>query len=249
MSKREGISVVIPAYNEAENISPLLVELYHFLETRFRDFELLVIDDGSVDGTMQLAEATPRQAKLDPLKIKVIRHEQNRGYGGALRTGFYSARHEQILLYPGDRQFVVDEIQLLLEEAKKVKGKDPYVIWPYRARRAEGGLRRLNAALYHRLIGWALGVDGVRDIDCGMKLYHRDLFNRIPKLISEGALIDAEILTHCRKLHISIRQLPLTHVARRAGTATGANLRVIVQMFTELRKFRTLVAAKPDINL
>lgn len=240
--------MVIPAYNEAAVIGDTITRLAQFLEAFVKDFEMIVVDDGSTDGTFEAAEQAIQKGNLNPRQLRVLRHEQNRGYGGALRTGFYSARGHWIILYPGDAQFRVEEIDLLLEEAKKIKHKLPFVIWPYRRNRAEGFQRAFNALVYRLLIRLVLGV-GVRDVDCGMKLYHRDLFYKIPTLTSEGALIDAEILTHCRRHGIAIQQLGVTHLRREAGKATGANLRVIFQVFREMRQFRERLKMVKKANI
>lgn len=237
MPKEKSISVVIPAYNEEANIATTILSLYQFLESRVSEFELIVVDDGSRDKTFQEAEGALKGGRGNPLRLRVIQHPVNRGYGGALRTGFYSARNNWILLFPGDAQFKVDEIDMLLSEARKIKNKQPFVVWPYRSQRAEGFHRALNAFLYRCLIRLVLGVH-VRDIDCGMKLYHRDVFYKLPKLTSEGALIDAEIMTHCCKLGIPFLQVPVTHLPRGAGTPTGNNFKTITNMFRELRQFK-----------
>ncbi len=237
MTGKASISVVVPAYNEAGNIGPTVTKLYRFLQPRFHPFEILVVDDGSVDGTSDAVKATVEKERLQPAAVKTIRHHKNLGYGAALCSGFYAAVCELVLLYPGDGQFDVEEVGTLVAAMAEIPAAELAIIWPYRTRRVEGLRRKINERLYHWLIAIVFGVQ-LRDIDCGFKLYRRTLFAHLPPLTSRGALIDAEILVHCRRLGVTIREVPVIHLLRRQGDQTGATLRVILYMFVELFRFK-----------
>jgi dolichol-phosphate mannosyltransferase len=228
---------VIPAFNEADNIARTLGDLQRVLKSDGIGFELIVVDDGSRDPTSDQARRAAEGLGLKGDAFRLLRHPANRGYGAALTSGFREARREWVLLYPGDGQFDVAEIGRLKALASAEQGERPVVVWPYRQNRAEGWRRVLNAALYRLLIRAVLGV-AVRDIDCGMKLYERRLFAAIPPLTSAGALIDAEILFHCRSRGVRVVETSVHHLPRRAGAPTGANWWVILRMFRELLRFR-----------
>jgi glycosyltransferase involved in cell wall biosynthesis len=237
MVRQLAISAVVPAYNEAGNIAATLTQLHQFLEENSDAFEIIVVDDGSRDGTGSVVEQTIHRAKLSPLNIQIINHPQNMGYGGALRSGFYKAKHDWILLYPGDGQFQINEIELLIDAMKKVGGRAASIVWGYRKQRAEGKIRKFLGKKYRQLIDDNLGVH-LRDIDCGFKLYHRKVFYEIPTLTAEGRLIDAEILYYCRQLNIPIREIGVKHLKRKKGRSTGLDPSVLMKMFKELKKFQ-----------
>lgn len=227
-----SLSVFFPCYNEAENVERVVRMAVEVLERLAADWEIIIVDDGSADRTGPIAD---RLAAEEP-RIRAAHHRRNRGYGAALRTGFAAARKDYVFYTDGDGQFDIAELAGLLE----LRGSAD-IISGYRANRQEGLVRRLNAKCWGWLVKRVLNFR-CRDVDCAFKLYRREIFDRI-ELRSTGALIDAEVLARAARLGCTIRDTPVTHLPRIAGTQTGAKFSVILRAFKELLKLRRHIRA------
>jgi glycosyltransferase involved in cell wall biosynthesis len=221
------ISAVMPAYNEEANLEQSVGRMAQALATYTRGFEIIVVDDGSRDGTAALLE---RLKAVHP-NLRIIRHPVNRGYGAALRSGFDAARFGWIFLMDSDNQFDPAEVELLLAHAA-----DADLVAGYRKLRRDPLPRRLNAWAFFTMVRLLFGRL-VRDVNCAFKLIRRDLMMRMA-LHSEGALINTEMLVLGRQLHARVVEVPVHHYPRTAGKQTGANLRVVIRAFRELLAFR-----------
>jgi glycosyltransferase involved in cell wall biosynthesis len=221
------ISAVMPAYNEEANLEQSVGRMASALKTFTRGFEIIVVDDGSQDGTAALLE----RLKATHPNLRVIRHPANRGYGAALRSGFDAARFSWIFLMDADNQFDPAEVELLLARAA-----DADIVAGYRKLRRDPLLRRLNAWAFFTMVRLLFGRL-VRDVNCAFKLIRRDLITHMA-LHSEGALINTEMLVLGRQLHARVVEVPVHHYPRTAGKQTGANIRVVLRAFAELLAFR-----------
>lgn len=225
-----SLSVFFPCFNERDNLESLIREAVQVLDTIHRDYEIIIVDDGSSDGTGELAEALA--AKIPALRV--IHHPHNRGYGAALQSGFRAATKTLVFYTDGDHQFDLKElpgILPLIEQFDIVSG--------YRMNRQEGRLRKFNAFCWTRLVCFMFRLN-LKDIDCAFKLYKRAIFDDI-EMVSTGALIDTEILARAARKGYTITQLGVHHYPRRAGASTGANPKVILKAFYELFKLRNII--------
>jgi glycosyltransferase involved in cell wall biosynthesis len=218
------LSVFFPAYNEEANVRLTAEGILRVLPSVSDRHEVLIVDDGSIDGTAAIAE---QLAEDNPL-VRVIHHPTNRGYGGAIRTGLYNCRFELISFIDGDGQFDFAEIPSFLSSSQHYD-----LVIGYRVRRQDSLMRTLNAWAWGMLIRLLFGLH-VRDIDCAFKLVHKSVLDSLPRLRSDGAMISAELLIRSRNAGLSIQEVPVHHFPRRAGEQTGANLRVIVKAFRDL---------------
>jgi glycosyltransferase involved in cell wall biosynthesis len=221
------ISAVMPAYNEEANLEQSVDRMARALETNARGFEIIVVDDGSQDGTAALLE----RLKAAHQNLRVIRHPVNLGYGAALRSGFDAARFGWIFLMDADNQFDPAEVERLLARIA-----DADIVAGYREQRRDPVLRRLNAWAFFTMVRLLFGRL-VRDVNCAFKLMRRDLIGHMP-LHSEGALINTEILVLARQANARVVEVPVNHYPRTAGKQTGANLAVVLKAFRELFAFR-----------
>lgn len=229
-----SISVVIPAYNEAPNVAKAIESADAAMQKVASDYEIIVVDDGSRDDTSAVASALiPRYPKL-----RVVRNEPNRGYGGSLRRGFDEATKELILFAPGDNQFDLEETPRLL--ALIDQGAD--IASGHRAERNDPFIRRLNAFGWNTTIRLLFGFLS-NDIDCGFKVFKRSILQHVP-LYSTGAMIDTELLAGAKARGYVIKDTAVTHLPRTAGKPTGANLRVIMRAFRDLLRFRRRLSAE-----
>jgi glycosyltransferase involved in cell wall biosynthesis len=221
------ISAVMPAFNEEANLEQSVGRMAAALAAQARAFEVIVVDDGSRDGTATLLE------RLKPLhpSLRVVRHPVNRGYGAALRSGFAAARYPWVFLEDADNQFDPADVAALLARAA-----DADIVAGYRRQRRDPLPRRLNAWAFFTLVTVLFGRLA-KDVNCAFKLMRRDLLERMD-LHSEGALINTEVFVLARQLHARVVEVPIQHYARTSGRQTGANLRVIVRAFSELLAFK-----------
>ena len=221
------ISAVMPAFNEEGNLEQSVGRMAAALADQARAFEVIVVDDGSQDGTAALL------ARLKPIhpSLRVVRHPVNRGYGAALRSGFAAARYPWIFLMDADNQFDPADVAVLLAAAT-----DADIVAGYRQRRRDPLPRRLNAWAFFTLVTILFGRLA-RDVNCAFKLIRRDLLVRM-ELHSEGALINTEVFVLARQLQARVVEVPVQHYPRTSGRQTGANLRVVFRAFSELLAFK-----------
>lgn len=213
-----SISVFLPCYNEAPNLTPMVDSLAALLPQVAATFEIILIDDGSQDQTGTLADSLAKKHAY----IRVIHHPRNLGYGMSLQSGFKAARYDWTFFTDSDRQFDVKELLGFLPYTSQYQ-----VIIGYRIKRVEGGLRALNAGIYKFYMNLLFRIH-VRDIDCAFKLIKTSLVKPV-HFISTGATINAEMLYRLKKMHVDFKQLPVNHYPRLAGNPTGNNFRVIVR--------------------
>ena len=223
--KLSSITTVLPAFNEAENIKATLDKVAAFLPTVSDDWEIIVVNDGSVDNTEWIVKG---MGKVDP-RIKCYNHAMNRGYGAALQTGIFEAQKEHVFFMDSDGQFNIEELPLLIEHIGQYD-----IVAGYRAKRQDPWHRRFNAWGWNRLVRLVLGVHIV-DIDCAFKLFRRSVFDKV-LIRSLGAMVNTEMLAQARRFDLRIKELPVTHYARMHGNPTGAKFRVIFKAFRELFK-------------
>ncbi len=226
-----SLSVVLTAYNEEQVIASTVEQVSRELANLTRDFEVIVVNDGSTDRTGAILSALH---KLDK-PIRILTHQRNQGYGAALADGFAAATKDLTFFMDSDGQFDIRELKrflCLIDAYDAVIG--------YRVKRQDSWIRKLNAWGWKLVVRLALGVR-VRDIDCAFKLLHTEFLHDHP-LETRGAMINAELLYRLKVSGCTVREVGVRHLPRQGGRATGANLRVIGRAFRELvvsgRKWR-----------
>ena len=225
-----SISVFFPCYNEQENVGRTVEKALEVMQKLNADFEAIIVDDGSSDGTGQIAdEIAGRDGR-----VNVVHHEANLGYGAALQSGFKTATKELVFYTDGDGQFDINEMPPLLDLMEQYD-----IVSCYRLNRQDSIIRKINGWCWTKLICLMFGLK-IRDIDCAFKLYKREIFDKI-ELSSTGALIDAEILARAARKGYRIIQKGVHHYPRPAGEQSGASLRVILRAFKELIKLQSRI--------
>lgn len=222
-----SLSFVIPAYNEEPNVGEALRRASAVLGTLNLDYEILLVNDGSRDRTGEIAKSMVGEIP----NLRVVDNNPNRGYGGALKSGFYAAVKEWIAFAPSDNQFDVKQLRDLMREAKTAG-----IVTGYRANDADPFMRRVNRWGWNGLVQVLFGYM-TRDIDCGFKLFRREILEHVT-LNSDGAMVDTELLAGAQARGYKIVEVPLKHLPRTAGNPTGANARVILRAFRDLVRFR-----------
>ena len=231
-----ALSLVFPAWNEAENLPALFESALAIGSELGVAFEIVIVDDGSADASRALLDAWCRRDE----RIRAVHHAENLGYGAALRAGLQRARGELVFFSDADLQFDLAEIRHLLAHAGHCE-----IVAGYRAPRRDPWLRRIIAAVWGALVR-ALFDLPVRDIDCAFKIFHRSVLEAIP-IRSVGAFINTEMLVRARAAGFRIRQVPVSHRRRRSGRQTGARPRVILRALVELAQlYATLHPLNPQ---
>ncbi|MGD2143217.1 MAG: glycosyltransferase family 2 protein [Anaerolineae bacterium] len=224
-----GLSIVLPAYNEAENVEEAVDHVSDVCQILDIDYEIILVNDGSTDRTGDIGRELEQRVPY----FRLVEHYPNRGYGGALRAGFEAATKELVAFYPADAQFDFIEVERLLQRTEE---EDADIACGYRLDRQDNFVRKLNAFGWNMVVQLFFGYL-CRDIDCGFKLFRREVLDRV-NIVSDGAMIDTELLAGAKARGFRIAEAPLTHLPRQAGEATGANLTVIAKAFRDLVRFR-----------
>jgi len=220
-----SISVFFPCYNEQGNVKHTVENALTVLEKIGADYEVIIVNDGSSDATSSIAE---KVASKNPC-VKVVHHPTNLGYGSALQSGFRASTKELVFFTDGDGQFDMNEMPPLLPLMAQYD-----IVTCYRINRQDPLVRKINAWCWTKLVCVLFNMK-IRDIDCAFKLFKKSSVDTA-KLVSTGALIDAEILARATRKGCKITQVGVHHYPRTAGAQTGAKLSVIFRAFRELFK-------------
>ena len=239
MMERPRLTFFFPAYNEEENIERTVeLALADIGPLVDGSLEVLIVDDGSSDRTPELAD---RLADADQ-RVRV-HHQPNKGYGGALKAGFANANGQLICFSDGDLQFDLKEMSRLLDRLAD-EGKPVDGVIGYRIRRRDPFHRIFIAKTYNAIVSVAFGLR-VRDIDCAMKVFRREVFDRL-RLDADGPFLSAELLIKLRARGVRMAQVGVNHYPRAAGTNTGASFTKILRTFRDLAVLRWALWTRRD---
>ena len=226
------MSICMPCYNEAQVLDEVLTGALAMLPEFLDEFEIVIVDDGSKDETCAVVEAFAAKDS----RVRLVRHEVNRGYGASVATGLRAARGELVFFTDGDGQFNLLDLPQLLVQLPNYD-----VVVGYRYDRADHAMRKFNAFGWKMVIRTLMGLK-IRDLDCAFKVFPRRVIDRL-NLEAEGACISAEIMCQCARGGVTIGEVPVNHYPRSLGKATGANFKVILKAFRELpvvRKYKNM---------
>jgi glycosyltransferase involved in cell wall biosynthesis len=220
MVRPRSITAFFPAYNDGGTIPSMVLTALMTLRRVTGDYEVIVVNDGSADYT---AEVLDELASRYP-ELRVIHHPKNRGYGGALRTGFGAATKEWLFYTDGDAQYDPRELKLLVDALEE--GVD--VVNGYKITRSDPISRRIIGRLYHHFVKLAFGFK-LRDVDCDFRLIRRAIFDEI-ELESDTGTICLEMVKKFQDAGCTFVEVPVHHFHRQYGVS---------QFFNWRRLFRT----------
>jgi len=223
-----SLSFVYPIHNEMANLPRLLPETRRIAEGLVTDYEVLLVDDGSTDGSGPYID---RLAAEHP-EVRALHHRRNRGLGAAITTGLRHATKPLVLYMDSDFPVGVAEARAALAAMPL----EVDLLIGYRIGRAEGLRRELMSWTYNQIIRRTFGLH-VRDVNFAFKLIRRPLLERI-RLRSEGSFIDAELLLEAQRLGARIMEVGLHYHPRVAGVSTAASARVVLRLLGEMRAYR-----------
>ncbi len=208
-----GLSIFFPAYNDSGTIASLVIAARATAQKLTSDFEVIVVNDGSADHTAEIADELARTYP----EVRVIHHPKNRGYGGALRSGFSGATKEFIFYTDGDAQYDPSELELLWP--KMVGGVD--VVNGYKISRSDPMHRIIIGRVYHHTVKMLFGLK-VRDVDCDFRLLRRSVFDRIA-LEHNSGVICLELMKKLTDAGCVIAEVPVHHYHRAFGKSQFFN--------------------------
>ena len=208
-----GLSVFFPAYNDSGTIASLVISAIRTAQRLTPDFEVLVVNDGSADRT---AEILNELAEKYP-QVRVIHHERNKGYGGALRTGFASATREIVFYTDGDAQYDPAEMELLWSRFNQ----EVDVVNGYKISRSDPLHRIVIGRLYHHTVRLLFGLK-VRDVDCDFRMMRRSIFDTV-RLEKDSGVICLEMMKKIQDAGFRIAEVPVHHYHRAYGKSQFFN--------------------------
>jgi glycosyltransferase involved in cell wall biosynthesis len=221
-----SISMIMPVKDEQDNIKPVVDSSLEILARITDSFEIILVDDGSIDLTPAIID---QLAAANKERIKVVHHARNRGYGAALTSGIAISKFNLILVMDADRQYDISDINKLASHI------DEYdIVTGYRLVRKDSLYRILLGRLYNLIVNLLFGIK-TKDINCGLKLFKRSVFKAM-KIESDGALFYAEILSKNRNFkEVGVSHYPRTHGHQKA-TKPKAIIRAASELFYIWRK-------------
>lgn len=222
------ISVFFPAYNEEAHVKNTVLKAKRKLDVIAEKWEILIINDGSIDKTGDIADSLSKKDK----RIRVINHSTNLGYGAALKSGFYGSKYSWIAFTDIDGQFDFTEVDNFIYTQKQTNAD---LVIGYYLKRQVSFKRKLNTFIWQTIVNILFGLS-VRDIDCAFKLFSKKVIETIPRLESKrGAFISSEFLIKSKRRGFKIVEIGVHHYpAKRVGT--GSKLNVIIGSFIDLFK-------------
>ena len=241
---RPSISAFFPAYNDGGTIASMVISAMLVLEKLTDDYEIVIVDDGSTDLTASILD----RLASDYARVRVIHHSSNRGYGGALRTGFASATKDLIFYTDGDFQYNVNDLArlypLLTDQVDVVQG--------FKLNRSDSWLRRIVGRVYHHSVKLAFGLQ-VQDVDCDFRLMRCSIFEQV-HLTHDSGVICVELIRKVQDSGFKIVEAGVSHYPRVYGqsqffriTAVMQTIKELAALWFELRESRPVLVGRKNL--
>jgi glycosyltransferase involved in cell wall biosynthesis len=219
-----SISAFFPCYNDEATIASMVNQAVKTIDEVGAEGEVIVINDGSTDASQEVLEEL---ADSEPL-LRVVVHESNRGYGGALLSGFAAATKQWVFYTDGDAQFDPTELALLVERASE----EVDVVQGYKLGRADNVARRIIGRMYHRFVAFMFGIR-IRDVDCDFRLIRRSLLERV-ELVHSTGVICVEMVRKFQDAGARFVEVAIHHYPRAHGRSQFFRLSSVVRSLRDL---------------
>jgi glycosyltransferase involved in cell wall biosynthesis len=237
----QGLSVVFPAYNDAGTIPSMVIGARLAARRITDDYEIVVVNDGSSDHT---AEVLSELEAVFP-ELRVIHHPVNRGYGGALRTGFDSATKPLVFYTDGDAQYDPREMGVLFDVYRQHESVD--FVNGTKIGRSDPFHRIVIGRLYHWIVRTAFGLR-LTDVDCDFRLFRRSIFDKVV-LTKDSGVICVELMKKVQDHGFRIREVPVHHFHRVYGKSQFFNFPRVARTLLDLtRLWMDLVVRKAHLK-
>ncbi|MDQ3211245.1 MAG: glycosyltransferase family 2 protein [Acidobacteriota bacterium] len=233
---KPGLSVFFPAYNDSGTIASLVITALQTARSLTSDFEIIIVNDGSADATAQVADELARTYP----EVRVVHHSRNRGYGGALRSGFEAATRDLVFYTDGDAQYDPKEMAVLWaafdESVDLVNG--------YKISRSDPLHRVVIGRIYHHTVKLLFGLK-VRDVDCDFRLLRRSIFEKVT-LEKNSGVICLEMIKKVQDAGFNIAEVPVHHYHRTHGRSQFFNFRRLGRTAVDVAKLWYLLVIRRE---
>jgi len=231
-----GLSIFFPAYNDSGTIASVVIAALRTARRLTPDHEVIVVNDGSADGTAEILEEL---ASIYP-QVRIVTHEQNRGYGGALRSGFASATRELIFYTDGDAQYDPSEMEALWRRFDQ----DVDLVNGYKISRSDPLHRVIIGRVYHHLVKTLFRLT-VRDVDCDFRMMRRSIFDTV-HLEKNSGVICLEMMKKITDGRFRIAEVPVHHYHRAYGKSQFFNFRRLYRTAIDVMKLWWALVVRRD---
>jgi len=232
-----GLTVFFPAYNDSGTIASLVITALRTARRLTTDYEVIVVNDGSADGTSEILEEL---ARVFP-QVRIVQHAQNRGYGGALRTGFASATRELVFYTDGDAQYDPAEMEALWrrfdDNVDFVNG--------YKISRSDPLHRVIIGRIYHYTVKLLFGLR-IRDVDCDFRMMRRSIFDRV-RLDKNSGVICLEMMKKIQDAGFRIAEVPVHNYHRAYGKSQFFNFRRLYRTAVDVMKLWFALVVRSEL--
>jgi glycosyltransferase involved in cell wall biosynthesis len=235
-ARKPGLSVFFPAYNDSGTIASLVIAALQAARSLTPDFEVIIVNDGSADATAEIADELARTYP----QVRVVHHERNRGYGGALRSGFAAATRDLVFYTDGDAQYDPREMTVLWQALSD----DVDLVNGYKISRSDPLHRIVIGRIYHHTVRILFGLR-VRDVDCDFRMMRRAIFERVT-LEKNSGVICLEMMKKIQDAGFRITEVPVHHYHRAYGRSQFFNFRRLFRTAIDVLKLWVALVVQRD---
>lgn len=223
-SQTPSISIFFPCYNDSKSIGKLIEDSFSILPKIAEDYEVIVVDDGSYDNSRKVLKKIQKKYK----KLKLVFHKKNRGYGGALKSGFENASKDLVFYTDGDGQYDINEFfvlhSLMTDDANFING--------IKMGRSDKEYR-IIAGNFHKFITRWLFWLPIQDVDCDFRLIRKELLKKLD-LKSNSGSICVELVKKAEREGAIFREVSVHHYERKWGQSQFFRLDRIVKTYKDI---------------